>query len=108
MTEFRIAEFAAEEKLEEVVAAISLMSKMKYQNIAGMMQGPRLGGLTMVGKSLGFSIITMNAFWKLAVSRNMATPAHVQSARRDFLSLSKEMAERVVRFWLVRQSTSSF
>ena len=105
LTEPRLNAFAAKGKYEELVAAISLMSKLKYQNVESMMHGRRLAGLTLACKSIGFSMITMNAFWKLAVSRNLATPEHVQSARRDFLALSKEMADRVVRFWLVRQLT---
>ncbi len=107
LTEARLSAFATVGKYEELIAAISLMSKLKYHNLEQMMHGQRLGGLTVVCKSLGFSMVTMNAFWKLAISRNRATQADVQSARRDFLGLSKEIAERVVRFWLVRQSTSS-
>ena len=107
LTESRLNAFAAAEKYEELVAAITLMSKLKYHNLEEMMHGQRLGGLTVVRKALGFSMTTMNAFWKLAMSRNRATQADVQSARKDFLGLSKEMAERVMRFWLVRQSTNS-
>ena len=105
LTEQRLNAFAAEGKYEELIAAISLMSKLKYQTLENMMHGQRLGGLTLVCKSLGFSMLTMNAFWKLSMSRNIAAQEDVQSARRDFLAVSKEMAERVVRFWLVRQST---
>jgi len=105
LTEQRLNEMAAGGKYEETIAAISLMSKLKYQTLENMMYGQRLGGLTLVCKSLGFSMLTMNAFWKLSMSRNIAAQADVQSARRDFLAVSKEMAERVVRFWLVRQST---
>ena len=105
LTEQRVSAFAADEKYEEMLAAISLMSKLKYQTLENMMHGQRLGGLTLVCKSLGFSMITMNAFWKLSMSRNRTAQQDVQGARRDFLAVSKEMAERVVRFWLVRQST---
>ena len=107
LTERKIRTFAEEEEYEELVAAISLMSRLKFQSLERMMHGPRLGGLTLVCKSLGFSMTTMNALWKLAVSRNGATSVEVQSARKDFLAISKEIAERVVRFWLVRQSASS-
>jgi uncharacterized protein (DUF2336 family) len=105
LTERRLAGFAEDGKYEELIAAISLMSKLKHQTLENMMHGQRLGGLTLVCKSLGFSTITMNAIWKLSMSRNRAAQADVQSARRDFLAVSKEMAERVVRFWLVRQTT---
>ena len=107
LTESRLSAFAAAEKYEELVAAITLMSNLKYHNLEEMMHGQRLGGLSVVCKALGFSMTTMNAFWNLAMSRNRATQADVQSARKDFLVLSKEMAGRVMRFWLVRQSTNS-
>ena len=105
LTEKRLSAFAADGQYEETIAAISLLSKLKYQTLENMMHGQRLGGLTLVCKSLGFSMTTMNAFWKLSMSRNRTVQEDVQGARRDFLAVSKEMAERVVRFWLVRQST---
>lgn len=106
LTEPKIRAFAAEGKYEELVAAISLMSKLKFQSLESMMHGQRLGGLTLVCKSLGFGMTTMNDLWRLAVSRNGASSEDVQGARKDFLAVSREIAERVVRFWLVRQSTS--
>lgn len=107
LTESKIGAFAADNRYEELIAAIALMSRLNFQNIENMMHGKRLGGLTIVCKSLGFSTVSMNALWKLAMSRNGAMAEEVQSARKDFLAVSKEIAERVVRFWLVRQSTST-
>ncbi len=107
LTEQKIGAFAAEGQYEELIAAISLRSRLKFQSLESMMHGPRLGGLTLVCRSLGFTTTTMNALWKLAVSRNGATAEEVRNARREFLALSREIAERVVRFWLVRQSASS-
>lgn len=107
LTERHIDAFAEEGKYEELVAAISFMAKLKFHVLESMMYGERLGGLALVGKSLGFSMTTMNSLWKLAVSRNEATAEQVQGARKDFLAVSREIAERVVRFWLVRQSTKS-
>ena len=69
-----------------------------------MMHGQRLGGLTLVCKSLGFNMSTMTALWNLAAARNGATRDEVQNARKDFLSVSRDVAQRVVRFWQVRQS----
>lgn len=106
LTELKIGEFAAEQKYEELIAAISLMSHLKYQLVESMMHGQRLGGLTLVCKSLGFKMTTMNLLWKLAVSRNGATSDEVQNARKDFLAVSREISERVLRFWLVRQSAN--
>jgi uncharacterized protein (DUF2336 family) len=105
LNESRIAAFAAEKNYEDVIAAISLMSNLKFRYLENMMHGQRLGGLTLVGKSLGFSVTTMTALWKLAAARNGATTDEVQNARKDFLSVSRDVAQRVVRFWQVRQST---
>lgn len=107
LTEFKINVFAAEGRYEELIASISLLSRLKFQLIESMMHGHRLGGLTLVCKSLGYNITTMNAVWNLAVSHNGATPDDIRNARKDFLAVSKEIAERVIRFWLVRQSAGA-
>lgn len=106
LTETKIGAFAAENKYEELVAAISLLSNLRYQVIESMLHGQRLGGLTLVCKSLGFNMTTMNALWKVAAWRNGAGPNEINSARKDFLAVSKEIAQRVLRFWLVRQTAN--
>ena len=104
LTETQIVTFATEKHYEDVIAAISLLSNLRFHHLENMMHGQRLGGLTLVCKSLGFSVTTMTALWKLAAARNGATTEEVQSARREFLGVSKDVAQRVVRFWQVRQS----
>ncbi len=104
LTESRIVTFAEEKKYEEAVAAISLLSNLKFYYLENMMHGQRLGGLTLVCKSLGFNMGTMTALWNLVAARNGATRDEVQNARKDFLSVSRDVAQRVVRFWQVRQS----
>lgn len=104
LTETQIVTFATEKQYEEVISAVSLLSNLRFHYLENMMHGQRLGGLTLVCKSLGFSMTTMTALWKLAAVRNGATTEEVQNARREFLAISKEVAQRVVRFWQVRQS----
>lgn len=104
LTEAQIGAFATKKKYEKAIASISLLSNLKFYHLENMMHGPRLGGLTLICKSLGFNISTMTMLWNLAAARNGATREEVQHARKDFLSLSKDVARRVVRFWQVRQS----
>lgn len=106
LSETKVRTFAEEEKFEELVASIALMSDLRYDLIESMMQGRRLGGLTLVCKSLGFNMTTMSFIWKLSVSHNRATSDEVRNARKDFLAVSQEIAGRVVRFWLVRQASN--
>ena len=95
LTEVKINALATERQYEKTLASISLLSRLKYQFIERMMQGPDLRGLTLVCKSLGFNITTMNAIWNLTVSFNGASLDKIRSARRDFLTVSEEIANAV-------------
>lgn len=107
LVEAQIDALATVKKYEETVAVISLMSNLKFGYIEPMMHGQRLGGLTLVCKSLGCNLNTMTALWKLAEARNGATKEEIQNARKEFLAVSKDVAQRVVRFWQARQSAAS-
>jgi Uncharacterised protein conserved in bacteria (DUF2336) len=95
LTEFKIGVLARERRYEEMLASISLLSHLKYQLIERMMRGSDLRGLTLVCKSLGFNMTTMNAIWNLAVSCNGTSLDKIRSARRDFLTVSEEIANAV-------------
>jgi len=104
LTEEQVVAFASVQKYEETIAALSLMVNLKFSYIENMLHGSRLGGLTLVCKSLGFSMQTMSALWDLAMTRNRVSREDVHAARKEFLSISRDVAQRVLRFWQVRQS----
>ena len=61
----------------------------------------------LVCKSIGTPWKTAEAILRLALKRNHNfTEAEFALARRDFLDLSRATAERIVRFWHLRQSVS--
>lgn len=95
LTEAKISALAAENRYQETIATISLMSRLKYQLIERMLRGPRLRELALVCKSLGFGTATMDAIWNLTISLNGTTQDEIRDARGEFLATSTEIAESV-------------
>lgn len=103
----RVMELAKEDKYEEVVAAVAVLSDVKYELIENMMHPQRIGGIVLVCKSIGLVWAVVHAVLQLAVRRNGLTETELKQAHREFLGVSRSAADRVIRFWRVRQSVAA-
>ncbi|MGN6590485.1 MAG: DUF2336 domain-containing protein [Sphingomicrobium sp.] len=104
----QIAAFANGAEYENLIAAISVRANLKYEVIDNLMRSDKIAGIVLVCKSIATPWNAAEAILRLAMRRNHSvTEAEITSARRDFLALSRATAERIVRFWQLRQSVSS-
>ncbi|HXD45230.1 MAG TPA: DUF2336 domain-containing protein [Pseudolabrys sp.] len=98
--------FAQGNRYEETVAALALAADLKYDAIENLMLSAESGGLILVCKALGLSWATTSHVLTLAADR-VGVPCHdLARAQVDFVKLSKSTAERIMRFWHVRQIVS--
>jgi uncharacterized protein (DUF2336 family) len=102
-----LIEFAAGGRREEVIAALSLLSGLMHEMIETLMDGDEPGGLLIVCKALGLSWHATTSILTLRTGVHGLTAEKLQRAHSDFLKLSKPTAERVHRFWQVRQRLAS-
>jgi uncharacterized protein (DUF2336 family) len=103
----QIAAFANGGEYENLVASIAVTANLKYEVVENLMYPRRAAGIVLVCKSVGISWPTADAILRLARQRNTVTADEIDVAHREFLDLSRSTAERIVRFWQLRQSVSS-
>jgi hypothetical protein len=103
----QIAAFANNSEYENLVAGIAVRASLKYEVIDNLIRSEKIAGVILVCKSVGTPWTTTAAVLQLALRRNHnITEAEIANARREFLDLSRATAERIVRFWQLRQSVS--
>jgi uncharacterized protein (DUF2336 family) len=102
-----IVGFAKNSEYEELVAALALLSNLRADFVENMTQKGRLGGFVLVCKAVGLTWSSVDAVLALICSRNGIDDNEAQQAHRDFVSVSRGTAERIVRFWCVRQSAQA-
>ncbi|MGN6572043.1 MAG: DUF2336 domain-containing protein [Pseudolabrys sp.] len=98
--------FAQDGRYEEVVAGLSLVADLKYDTIENLLLASEPGGLILVCKAINLTWPTTSRIIALAADRAGVAPHDQGRAQDDFKKLSKPTAERVLRFWHVRQMVS--
>jgi uncharacterized protein (DUF2336 family) len=102
----QISVFAKAGRYEDAVAAVALLANFKYDLIEGMLYPNRIGGIMLVCKAMGWPWCAVDDLLQMAADRNGLTSADIRASHREFLDLSRGTAERVVRFWRVRQTVT--
>jgi uncharacterized protein (DUF2336 family) len=104
LDENALLNFAKAHKYEESVAALSAMSGVKVSTIDGLMTGERHDPILIIGKSLGLEWATVRALIALRLGPNRAASvADIEAARGNFQRLVPSTAQRVMKFWQIRQ-----
>lgn len=106
LPEEQIAAFANQGEYENLVAAIAVRTGLRYEVVENLLHPNRISGIVLVCKSLGASWTTADAVLRLAKKRNNIPETEINHAHREFVELSRLTAERIVRFWHLRQAVS--
>jgi uncharacterized protein (DUF2336 family) len=99
-------DFAQGGRYEEVVAGLALLADLKYDAVENLMMATEPGGVILVCKALALSWPTTSLILKIAGERAGLPGPDLTRAQADFVKLSKATAERIMRFWHVRQTLS--
>jgi uncharacterized protein (DUF2336 family) len=99
-----ILSFLRENKYEEVVAALSLMCGLPIELIDRLLHAPRSDAILIPCKAADFEWATTHALLKNRPTLKQISPDDISIAWGEYLRLSKATAQRVVRFWQVRDS----
>jgi uncharacterized protein (DUF2336 family) len=106
LNEAALREFAERRLYEQMVAALSMLSSASIDVIASLMQGPRSNGLLIPCKAAGLAWPTVSAILSNRFAHHTISEADLAYAKRDFIKLSQASAQRVLRFWQVRTTTT--
>ena len=99
--------FATANRRNEIVAALSVLSSLKHELIETLVDADEPGGLLIVCRAIGITWHPISAILKMRCGEEGLGPEKLLRAHSDFGNLSKPTAERVLRFWQVRQRLTS-
>lgn len=98
-----IVNFVRGKKYEDVVVGISMLSGLPVELIDRLMHTERGEGLLIPCKVAGFAWPTVKGVLRNRPGWKVMGEAEIEKAWHDYVQLSRETAERINRFWLVRE-----
>jgi uncharacterized protein (DUF2336 family) len=99
-----ILEFANDRRYEEMVAGLALLCSAPIGMIERLMRNVRPDGLVVACKAAELKWAATGAIVASRFAHHTFSAAQMQEAKADFLKLSVPTAQRVFRFWLIRES----
>jgi uncharacterized protein (DUF2336 family) len=99
-----IADFARFGKYEETIAALAILCAVPVEVVDRLMNGERSDPVLILARASGFGWQTVKAILN-GRSGAKPSPHGLDVARENFERLTVISAQRVVRFWQVRQDT---
>ena len=104
LSEADIAEFATTGKYEETIAALATMCAVPVEVVDRLMNGERADPVLILARAIGFGWPTVKAILN-ARPGSKPSAQTLDAALENFDRLTATTAQRVVRFWQVRQGT---
>jgi len=101
-----VLEFAKAGQFEETVAAIALLGSAPVELIDRLMHGNRIDALLIPCKACGLGWPAAKAVIRLSPAHGATSEPALETAKKDFASLSVAAAQRIMRFWQVRASVA--
>ena len=95
--------FACGRRYEETAVALSLLSSASLEIIKPLMKSPRDDGLLIPCKVADCKWETVSAILAAKLPSGSAAKAGQEKLKTDFARLSKSNAQRLLRFWQVRE-----
>ena len=103
LDENTLFEFARSRKYEETAVALSLLSSTSLEIIKPLMNSPMDDGLLIPCKVADCKWETVSAILATKLPPGAAPKAGHEKLKIDFVKLSKPNAQRLLRFWQVRE-----
>ena len=107
LNEAAIFEFAKTRKYEEMVAGLARLCSAPLELIERIVQNVRYDGLLVVCKAVELKWPTVIAILTNRFAHHSIGAPELEQAKTDFLRLKQVTAQRVLRFWLIRGTSTS-
>ena len=106
LNEAALGKFAKAHQYAEMVAAIALLCSAPFDLIERLIHSEQRKVFLVPCKAAGFAWSTVQAVLKCRSPGHVLSEHDIDRAKADYLRLSTVNAQRVLRFWKVRQTTS--
>lgn len=97
-----LAGFLREKKYDDVVASIAVVTRLPADTIDGLMHAERGDGLLIPCKTMSLTWPTVKGILQGRPSWRVMSEGELEKTRNDYIQLSRDTAERIIRFWRVR------
>ena len=106
LNEATLLGFARQRKYENTVAALAQLSRSTIEVVRPLMQSLRDDGILVPCKAAGLGWETVTAILDSRFSTGSTGPHELAKAKVQFAKITTESANRLLRFWQVRSSSS--
>jgi uncharacterized protein (DUF2336 family) len=103
LDETQLAHFARSGRFEEMVAALSALCAVPLDVVDRLMASERTDPVLILCKAVGFEWPTVRAIINVHPGAKRTSTQALEEAHMNFDRLSQSTAQRVVRFWQIRQ-----
>ena len=103
LNEDTLFKFARQRKYEETAVALSLLTSVSLEIIKPLMKSPRDDGLLIPCKAANCKWATVSAILAIKLPPGSAPKAGQEKLKIDFAKLTQANAQRLLRFWQVRE-----
>jgi uncharacterized protein (DUF2336 family) len=107
LNEASLLALAKQRKYEETITVLAELSETSIELVRPLMQSLRSDGILVPCKVAGLGWDTVSAILDCRFSTGMTAPEELARLKSQFIELSAENAQRTLRLWTVRHSTSS-
>jgi uncharacterized protein (DUF2336 family) len=105
LSEADIVKFAEADRYVELVAALSLVCSTSIDLLKPLMQSPRNEGLLVPCRAADLKWQTVSAILRMRFSPASMPQSQLDQAEQDYARLSQASAQRMLRFWQVRETS---
>jgi uncharacterized protein (DUF2336 family) len=103
LDETKLADFAKNKKYEETVASLSVLCNVPIDAADRLVSGDRPDPILILCKAFGFGWMTARAIITARPGGKGGSNQSLEAAYANFEKLAPATAQRVVRFWQVRE-----
>lgn len=107
LNEGTLVQFAVSEQYDLVVAALPLLCSVPFELIDRLIHGGRIDALLVPCKAAGLDWATVRVILKMKCAGRSVSDHELEQAELEYAKLSTATAQRVLRFWQVRERASS-
>lgn len=105
LTEAVVNEFAQKKMLDEMVVAVSQLAKLSIPETERLLMGSWLSPVAVIFKAVGFHLSSLTTIYNARLKGGAAAGPDLVRTKAEFIALSRQTAERILRFYQVRKTT---